>query len=164
MNFHKITYPDVNNGLGCRATLWVSGCTHRCKGCQNPETWCFKSGKPFTEESQRMLFDVIALPYIKGLTLSGGDPLDNYEGVLELLKDFRNTFGDSKDVWLYTGSTFEEIQEKYKEILDYVDFIVDGPFIEHLKDITLPFMGSSNQHIRKKDKNRWIILDNSEFD
>lgn len=151
MRVHKITYPDVNNGLGCRATLWVAGCSHHCKGCHNKETWSFKSGKEFNNEYKQKLFDIISLPYIKGLTLSGGDPLDSYNDVLALLKEFYDKFGDSKDVWLYTGYTMEELfANGWKEILYYVDYVVDGKYEEKERDISLAFRGSKNQIIYEK--------------
>ena len=151
MRFHKITYPDVNNGLGCRATLWIAGCSHNCEGCHNPETWSFMSGKEFTKEYEEKLFDIISLPYMDGLTLSGGDPLDSFEDVIELVKRFREKFGNSKNIWLYTGYTMQEIHgNKFNEILDYVDFIVDGRFELDKRDTTLAFRGSSNQNIYEK--------------
>ena len=151
MRIHKITYPDVNNGLGCRATLWVAGCSHHCKGCHNKETWSFMSGKEFDEEYKQKLFDIISLPYIKGLTLSGGDPLDNYNDILLLLQEFYEKFGDTKDVWLYTGYTMKELfANGWKEILWYVDYVVDGRYEEKERDISLAFRGSKNQIIYEK--------------
>ena len=90
MNISGISYPDVNNGLGCRVTLWVSGCNHHCKGCQNKETWDKKSGRVFSKEDKYKLFEILSKPYIKGLTLSGGDPLDTFDEVLQLVKEIRN--------------------------------------------------------------------------
>ena len=154
MNIHKITYPDVNNGLGCRATLWVSGCSHHCKGCHNKETWSFKSGKNFDDEYKEKLFNVISLPYIKGLTLSGGDPIDSYDEVLSLTKEFRDKFGETKDIWLYTGYTKDELYELGKnEILEFVDVLVDGRFDLSKRDVSLPFRGSSNQNLWRKNEN-----------
>ena len=152
MRFHNITYPDVNNGDGCRVTLWVAGCTHHCKGCHNPQTWGFKSGREFTEEIKENLYNVLDLPYIKGITLSGGDPLDSFDDILELVKDIRVNFSN-KDIWLFSGYTLEEIQNSEKSvILDYIDVLVDGEFKEELKDLTLKFRGSSNQRILYRDK------------
>ena len=151
MNYSGISYPDVNNGIGCRVTLFVSGCTHRCKGCHNKATWDFNFGKEFSNEVKNELFKVISKPYIKGLTLSGGDPLDNYDEILSLVKKFREYFGNTKDIWLYTGYLLEEMIENGKdEILKYIDVIVDGPYKEELRDITLAFRGSSNQRILHK--------------
>lgn len=151
MRFHNITYPDVNNGEGCRVTLWVAGCTHHCKGCHNPQTWSFKSGREFTEDIKNKLYNVLKLPYIKGITFSGGDPLDSFEDVFELIKDIKNSFND-KDIWLFSGYTLEDIQNSDKNIiLEYIDVLVDGEFKEELKDLSLKFRGSSNQRILYKD-------------
>lgn len=151
MRFHNITYPDVNNGEGCRVTLWVAGCTHHCKGCHNPQTWSFKSGREFTEDIKNKLYNVLKLPYIKGITLSGGDPLDSFDDIFELVKDIKNSFND-KDIWLFSGYTLEDIQNSEKNIiLEYIDVLVDGEFKEELKDLTLKFRGSSNQRILYKD-------------
>ena len=151
MRFHNITYPDVNNGDGCRVTLWVAGCTHHCKGCHNPQTWSFKSGKEFTEDIKNKLYNVLKLPYIKGITLSGGDPLDSFDDIFELVKDIKNSFND-KDIWLFSGYTLEDIQNSEKNImLEYIDVLVDGEFKEELKDLSLKFRGSSNQRILYKD-------------
>ena len=151
MRFHNITYPDVNNGEGCRVTLWVAGCTHHCKGCHNPQTWSFKSGREFTEDIKNKLYNVLKLPYIKGITLSGGDPLDSFDDIFELVKDIKNSFND-KDIWLFSGYTLEDIQNSEKNIiLEYIDDLVDGEFKEEVKDLSLKFRGSSNQRILYKD-------------
>jgi anaerobic ribonucleoside-triphosphate reductase activating protein len=141
----------VNNGEGCRVTLWVAGCTHHCKGCHNPQTWSFKSGREFTEDIKNKLYNVLKLPYIKGITLSGGDPLDSFDDIFELVKDIKNSF-NNKDIWLFSGYTLEDIQNSDKNIiLEYIDVLVDGEFKEELKDLTLKFRGSSNQRILYKD-------------
>lgn len=153
MNYHEINKCDVANGSGVRVVLYVSGCNIKCPHCQNPETWDFDSGVLFDENAKEILFNAISKPYIKGLTLSGGNPLDNYESVLELLKMFKNKFGNSKDVWLYSGYTLEEILDmNMSEILEYVDVLVDGKYIHELRDITLEFRGSKNQKILYKGK------------
>ena len=150
MKYSEITYPDVNNGEGCRVTLFVSGCSHRCKGCHNPETWNFDFGKDFNDDVKIRLFDIVSKPYIKGLTLSGGDPLDSYDDVLELVKEFRNRFGETKDIWVYTGYVIDDLLNLNKEeILEYVDVLVDGEYIEEQRDVSLAFRGSKNQRIIK---------------
>lgn len=147
MKFQTITYPDVGNGVGCRVVLWIQGCTHHCHNCQNPQTWDFHKGRDFTKEYKEKLFNILSLPYIKGLTLSGGDPLDSFEDTLSLVKEIKEMFPD-KDIWLYTGYTFEEILKSNKsDILPFIDYIVDGTYKEELKDTTLAFRGSSNQII-----------------
>lgn len=148
MNISGISYPDVNNGLGCRVTLWVSGCSHHCKGCQNKKTWDKKSGRVFSKEDKDKLFEILSKPYIKGLTLSGGDPLDSFNEVLQLVKEIRDTFGSTKDIWLYTGYTLDQINNsEKKEILPYINYLVDGLFELDKRDITLKFRGSTNQII-----------------
>lgn len=150
MKYSEITYPDVNNGEGCRVTLFVSGCSHRCKGCHNPETWNFDFGKDFNDDVKNRLFEIVSKPYIKGLTLSGGDPLDSYDDVLNLVKEFRKHFGELKDIWLYTGYMIDDLLDLNKEeILDYIDVLVDGKYDESQRDVSLPFRGSRNQRIIK---------------
>lgn len=155
MRILDITYPDVNNGTGFRVTLWVSGCSHRCKGCHNPETWDFKAGHEFCDDDKNVLFNALGNDYIKGLTLSGGDPICSYGDVLSLVSEIKENFKD-KDIWLFTGFTKEEMDDKYNEILKYVDVLVDGKFIEEEKDLSLAFRGSRNQRI-------WVKGDNGDF-
>ena len=139
---------DINNGPGICATLYVQGCSHHCKGCQNKETWDKKSGRVFSKEDKDKLFEILSKPYIKGLTLSGGDPLDSFNEVLQLVKEIRDTFGSAKDIWLYTGYTLEQINNsEKKEILPYINYLVDGLFELDKRDITLKFRGSTNQII-----------------
>lgn len=146
MNYGKIIYDDVANGPGCRTSLFVSGCRRHCKGCFNEETWDFGYGKPYTRETKWEILGSLANTYTDGLSVLGGEPLDPdnvmYVGhlcacVKQLLKD--------KTVWVYTGYKYEEIPEK--AILQYIDVLVDGPFIEEKKDLRLQFRGSSNQRI-----------------
>lgn len=158
MRYSAITYTDVNNGLGNRVTLWINGCKHQCEGCHNKETWQFNKGKLFDEDKRQQLFDILSLPYVKGLTLSGGDPLYSYNEVLPLCKEVKDKFKD-KDIWLYTGFTFDEIREQFTEILEYVDYVVDGRYEKDKRDVTLAFRGSTNQHIWHKDDNTWNIID-----
>lgn len=153
MNYHDIGEADVANGLGIRTVIWLSGCEHHCKGCFNENTWDGNSGKPFDEDVEKRLMEATDKPYVRGLTLSGGDPLFSYNnGLMELLKHFREHFKDTKDIWLYSGYTFKTIQRLFPKILEYVDVIVDGRFEENLHDARLAFRGSSNQVIwEKKD-------------
>lgn len=138
------------NGDGLRVTCWVSGCSIRCFNCYNPQTWDFNSGIPFTENTmQEILYD-LSKPYIKGFTLSGGHPLDTHNApkVLEIVKRVKMVF-PNKDIWIYTGYVWENIikDDTLKEILKRTDVLVDGAYIDELRDITLPFRGSSNQRI-----------------
>ncbi|MDO5517662.1 MAG: anaerobic ribonucleoside-triphosphate reductase activating protein [Clostridium sp.] len=149
MYYSKIKYNDVANGPGLRLSLFTSGCTHHCKGCFQPETWNFDNGEPFTSEVQKNIIEKSRSRYTAGLSLLGGDPLDNVDGILPLLKEYRDVFGNTKTIWLWTGYLFEEIinDEKMSEALPFIDVIVDGKFIEGQKDITLKYMGSSNQRV-----------------
>lgn len=157
MNYSGIINCSIVDGNGFRVALFTSGCKHHCVGCHNKETWDFNCGKPYTEEVEKILFDRIDKPYIKGLTLTGGDPLYHYEDILLLLKRFRDKFGGKKDVWLYTGFTFDDVKKDFNGILNYVDYVVDGQYEEEKRDETLAFRGSSNQIIwTKNDGNEWV--------
>lgn len=157
MNIVDITHPDVNNGLGCRITVWVSGCVHHCKGCHNPETWDFKYGRAFTDDDKKKIFEVLDKPYIKGITFSGGDPLCSYTDVLSLAKEIKEKY-PGKDIWVYTGFSFEHVREHMSEILDYVDYIVDGKFKIEERDVSLAFRGSKNQRIWKKEEGMFNVI------
>ena len=148
MRFHDITTCDVNNGEGFRVTLWVAGCTHHCQGCQNPETWDFKGGQPFGKEAHDYLFSELSKPYIQGVTFSGGDPLCSAGEVTALAKEIKEKL-PGKDIWLYTGFTIEQIEanDKLKQILPYVDVIVDGEYVKAIRDETLADRSSRNQRI-----------------
>ena len=150
MNIAKIETCSIENGKGFRVVLWCSGCSHRCKGCHNPETWDKSFGKEFTEEDKELLFSLLKEPYIKGITFSGGDPLyqTNLKDVEQLLKEIKEKFPD-KDIWLYTGYTWEELNRDVlrKKLLPYIDVIVDGKFILEQRNITIAFRGSTNQRI-----------------
>ena len=156
MRYHNITKCDLQNGDGIRVVLWISGCRLHCEKCQNPQTWAFNSGLKFDEQAKIELYEALKLPYISGLTLSGGNPLDSYEEVLLLVKEVKEKFPE-KDIWLYSGYYFEEIEQDYSEILDYVDVIVDGPYIDSSRSVTLNWRGSSNQNVYRKKDNCWSV-------
>ena len=156
MNYHKIEKTSVANGTGIRVVLWVSGCSLYCKGCHNPETWSIYSGKQFDEDAKLELYESLDKPYIQGITFSGGHPLEN-ENLLEvynLIQNIRIKY-KTKDIWLYTGLTWEEIMSKYDDITDKLrqiivsmcDVVVDGKYIEEQRDITLKWRGSRNQRV-----------------
>ena len=150
MNYEKIDKCSVSNGLGVRTVLWISGCNIHCKNCHNQSTWDFNSGIPFTDDTmQEILYD-LSKPYIKGLTLSGGHPLDphNAPKVLEIVKRVKMVF-PNKDIWIYTGYVWEDIikDDTLKEILKRTDVLVDGAYIDELRDISLPWAGSKNQRV-----------------
>ena len=176
MNYHNITYPDQNNGDGLRVVLWLSGCSHHCKGCQNPQTWDANSGVLFEESAKEEIFKELNKDYISGITLSGGDPLNeaNLDGVLGLVNQIRLLF-PQKTIWLYTGYRVRGIQEglfvltpniitdkisdhkeiinmanedvKRSDIIKKCDVLIDGRYIEEKRDITLKWCGSSNQRV-----------------
>lgn len=146
MNYHNITVDDMLNGDGLRTVLWVSGCDHRCRGCQNPQTWDKDSGIPFDADAREELFGYLSRDYMTGLTLSGGDPLyeANRADVEALVREVRERF-PNKTIWLYTGSLFEEIRSL--PMIAMIDVIVDGPYVEHLRDTQLHWKGSANQRV-----------------
>ena len=146
-----ITHPDVENGTGCRVTIWASGCPHHCPGCHNKHTWEYGQGKNVFDV-QEQIFEAVDKPYIKGITLSGGDPMGQSFPALQQLEifidDFKKEFPD-KDIWIYSGDTIENLVLSFikKRILMKCDTLVDGPFIQDLYDPDLEFRGSSNQRI-----------------
>lgn len=151
MNYAAIKTRDIANGPGVRVSLFVSGCRHRCKKCFNREAWDFAYGEPYTPSTQMQLLDAVKPRYIAGLSLLGGEPFEpeNRRALIELLRAFRERF-PHKSVWCYTGFTFEALQREgddAQELLSLVDVLVDGPFVEELKDPSLLFRGSSNQRI-----------------
>ena len=153
MNFADIKRVDVANGPGVRVSLFVSGCTHRCPGCFNPETWDFAFGAPFGEEQLRELLTLLDKPYIRGLSLLGGEPFEpeNQGAVLALVRRARREL-PQKDIWCYTGYLFEELAAGQvgahgRDLLEQLDVLVDGPFVEAQKDLKLRFRGSGNQRI-----------------
>lgn len=146
MRYHNITKDDMLNGDGLRTVLWVAGCSHCCKECQNPVTWDANGGLLFNEEAKEELFSELQKDYISGITLSGGDPLffSNRADILALVKEIRGKFPD-KTIWLYTGFVWETIEQL--EIMNYIDVLVDGEFIVEQKDTQLHWRGSSNQRV-----------------
>ena len=158
MKYLDILDCDIADGEGVRVALFVSGCSHHCKGCHNPQSWNPENGKEFTEEVKEKLFKLIDRPYIDGLTLTGGDPLfcNNIFEIKKLCLEFKQRF-PNKTIWLYTGYKLEEI--KALDFLPCIDVLVDGRFEIDRRDITLPFRGSSNQRIIDvKETNRQGVL------
>lgn len=146
MNYHNITKDDMLNGDGLRVVLWVSGCSHGCKGCHNRITWDPNDGLPFDTAARQEIFDELEKPYVSGLTLSGGDPLfpGNRDTVTDIAREVKEKYPD-KTIWLYTGYTWEDISSL--PVFQYVDIVVDGKFVESLKDNKLHWRGSSNQRV-----------------
>ena len=156
MHYAIIKDCDIANGPGVRVSLFVSGCTHRCKGCFNKEAWDFHYGKPFTQETIDQILEMLKPSYIKGLTLLGGEPFEpqNQGPVVDLLRQIKQRYPE-KSIWAFSGYLFDrdilsgklgewEITQEY---LSYLDVLVDGPFIEEKKDLMLRFRGSSNQRL-----------------
>ena len=156
MNYAAIKKHDIANGPGVRVSLFVSGCTHHCEGCFNPETWDFQYGTPYTAETELEILEALEPDYIRGLSLLGGEPLEpeHQAALLPLLRRFSRLYPD-KTIWCYTGYTFEtdlldrmcNEWEYTKELLSYIDVLVDGEFIDEQKDLSLRFKGSRNQRI-----------------
>lgn len=163
MKYASIKYCDIANGLGCRTVLFVSGCRNHCKGCFQPETWAFDYGNDFTDEVQDEILKSLAPAYVQGLTLLGGDPFEeeNQKALLPFVRKVRRQY-PNKDIWAYTGYIYDKdlveggrkYTEDTDELLSMIDILVDGPFVEELKDITLKFKGSSNQRVMDLQKTR----------
>ena len=146
MRYHNITHDDMLNGDGLRVVLWVSGCEHKCYNCHNKITWNINNGLIFDNNAKEEIFSQLEKDYIKGITFSGGDPLhkQNRTEVFNLVKEIKTKF-PKKDIWLYTGYTWEEINDL--DIIDYIDVLVDGKYIEELSNPELEWRGSSNQRV-----------------
>ena len=158
MHYGEIKNCDIANGLGVRVSLFVSGCRNFCHNCFNQVTWDFKYGNPFTEETENKIIEMLKPDFINGITILGGEPLEpeNQKDVLELLKNIKSIYGNTKTIWMYSGFTFEELTEDgncrantiyIRDIFKQLDVLVDGRFDEKLKDIRLKFRGSSNQRL-----------------
>ena len=148
MNYSQIRTMDISNGEGIRTSIFVSGCNRHCKGCFNKEAWDFNSGKNFNSEKYLKIYDLLKKPYCAGLSILGGEPFDQKDNYLliELCKA-AHTIG--KDVWVWSGYTFEELKkdDKKLELLQECDILVDGPFIDEQKDLSLKWRGSTNQRV-----------------
>lgn len=146
MNYLKIDKCSTSNGIGCRVVIWVSGCNHHCKNCQNPQTWNKDSGIPFDLDTIFEICNQLDKPYISGITFSGGDPLlpDNRE-IIQAISTLVKFYYPAKTQWLYTGYKWEEVKDL--EIIKYLDVIVDGKYVDSQRDVTLAWRGSSNQRV-----------------
>ena len=144
MRYHNITHDDMLNGEGLRVVLWVSGCTHKCDKCQNPMTWDINDGLEFDEKPKEEIMSELDKSYVSGLTLSGGDPLhpENREEITALAKEIKENY-PQKTIWLYSGFTWEQISNL--EIMKYTDVLIDGKYVDELRDTNLHWKGSSNQ-------------------
>lgn len=155
MNYGEIKNCDIANGLGVRVSLFVSGCTHHCKNCFNPQTWDFAYGEEFTHDVEDKIISMLEPEYISGLTILGGEPFEpvNQEALVTFIKRVKKIY-PSKSIWMYSGYTFEQLMgessahcEYTDEILSNIDVLVDGEFVEEKKKITLKFRGSENQRV-----------------
>ena len=156
MYYSAIKYTDIANGLGVRTVLFVSGCRNRCKGCFQPETWNFCNGQPFDSLAEDRIIESLLPDYIKGLTLLGGDPFEpeNQEGLIAFVRRVKKEC-PGKDIWAYTGYLLDKDlvpggklhTQVTDELLSYIDVLVDGPFVEAKKSLSLKFKGSANQRV-----------------
>lgn len=178
-NLHimAVTGPDINNGPGFRVTIWVSGCTHACPGCQNKHTWKYGQGHklddmvPYHLTCKEKILNLIGDKHIDGVTISGGDPLDQSAQALKELAKFLSNIKKrypEKSIWLYTGYLIEDLKNyPYKEVIKNCDVIIDGPYIKEKRNITIPFRGSTNQRIIDVQKsfkeNKICTIDDLEF-
>ncbi len=146
MRYHNITKDDMLNGDGLRVVLWVAGCEHHCPNCQNPITWDIDGGIEFDDDAKEEIFTELSKDYVSGITFSGGDPLHkrNRADVGALIDEIADKF-PNKTIWLYSGYEWSDIKEL--PLMKKVDIMVDGPFIERLKDTQLLWRGSSNQRV-----------------
>ncbi len=172
MNYAEIKDCDIANGLGVRISLFVSGCTHHCKGCFNEATWDFNYGKPFTKEVEDKIIEMMKPSYINGLTLLGGEPFElaNQHALLPFIRRVKETY-PNKNIWAYSGYLLDRDllkesrahDEDTINLLSYIDVLVDGPFVLSLKDISLKFKGSSNQRIidvkKSLEKNEVVLYE-----
>lgn len=163
MNFAQIRKYDVANGPGIRTTIFVTGCTHKCHNCFNEEYQDFDFGDPWTQKETDEVIRDLKLDEVKGLTILGGEPFQNEVDLLEIIRDIKKEV--QKDIWIFSGYTYEEIlkdQDK-KKLLEECDVLVDGRFVEALKDLNLRFRGSSNQRIidikKSLDENKVVLFD-----
>lgn len=177
MNYHNITYPDQNNGDGLRIVLWVAGCEHHCTNCQNQQTWSPQSGIPFDKNAMNEILNELKKDYISGITFSGGDPLHpkNVQNVLKIVDEIRVSY-PTKNIWLYTGYTWEQIMhpiisdinskqlkilQMRKELVSKCDVLIDGRYVDELRDVSLHWRGSSNQrviNVQETLKQKQIVL------
>lgn len=168
MYYSAIKYMDIANGLGVRTVLFVSGCRNHCKGCFQPETWNFCNGKVFDKQAADAIVESLKPAYIKGLTLLGGDPFEpeNQKGLIDFVRRVKKECPD-KDIWAYTGYLLKPDLEPggkvhtevTDELLSYIDVLVDGPFVEEKKSLSLKFKGSANQRVidMKQYQNHGVI-------
>ena len=162
MRISKIETNSLNNGPGIRLVVWCQGCSLKCNNCHNPESWDACGGREFTDDDTNFIMNYLNYNYVAGVTLSGGHPLEDYNIVActELCKGIKSSFNE-KTIWLYTGRLWEDVKDL--PIMKYVDVLVDGPYIDELRDISLPYRGSKNQRVidvqKSLKKNKPILYE-----
>ena len=162
MRYNKIRKMDISDGPGVRVSIFMQGCTFKCKNCFNPETHDFKGGTEFTDETIDKVLSLAKPDHIKGLSVLGGEPMHpvNIDGTMKLVKTFKEKYPD-KSVWVWSGFLYDDIMERNEEIFNYIDVLVDGQYDDSLHDPTLKWKGSSNQRVidvQKSLKNKKIVL------
>lgn len=162
MRYAQIREMDISNGEGIGIALFTQGCPYHCKNCFNPETWSFDKGYKWTKNDEDKIINLLEPDYIKRLTILGGEPLvkRNKKDLYELLKKVKEKYPHKK-IWMYTGGEYELIKNEFSEILDYTDILIDGRYIDELKDFSLKFRGSSNQRVidikKTREKNEIVL-------
>ncbi|MDY4575867.1 MAG: anaerobic ribonucleoside-triphosphate reductase activating protein [Intestinibacter sp.] len=164
MRFSKIKDNDIANGLGVTMSLWTQGCPHHCKGCFNGETWDFNAGQEFEDSDLKYIIENINKNNVhRDLSILGGEPLcpENVDGVIEVCKMFKEKFPEKK-IYLWTGYTVEQFNQKQKDVLNYIDVLVDGPFVQDKRNLSLMMRGSSNQRVidvkKSIDENKIVLF------
>ena len=161
MRYAQIRKTDISNGPGIRVSIFVQGCAFHCKNCFNSDTWDFDGGKEFTDKEMNYLLSLGENCHTKGLSVLGGEPLhpNNVECVIEICRRYKEKFPD-KTIWLWTGYLYENLNDRQKEILEYIDVLVDGQFVDELRDFRLKYCGSSNQRVIdvKASKDKLVLV------
>lgn len=163
--YNTIRRMDISNGPGVRVSIFFQGCHFHCKDCFNSETWDFEGGKEFTDKEIDLILDLASKDYIKGLSILGGEPLHpkNVDSTLKLVKAFKDKYPD-KTIWCWTGYTYEDLDDKQKQVVNNLDVLVDGQFKIDLKNLKLKYSGSSNQRVidikKTKDNNSLVLINN----
>ena len=164
MRFSKIKDNDIANGLGVTMSLWTQGCPHHCKGCFNGETWDFNAGEEFEDSDLKYILENINKNNVhRDLSILGGEPLcpENVDGVIEVCKIFKEKFPEKK-IYLWTGYVVEQFNEKQRNVLNYIDVLVDGPFVQDKRNLSLMMRGSSNQRVidvkKSIDENKIVLF------
>lgn len=177
LRYKTITSPDINNGIGCRMTIWICGCKHNCPGCHNKELQNYNQGEPLYNDEvlKSIIKELEEKPYLRGITFSGGDPLsqdkESLKELNEIIYVLKNLTNREFDIWIYTGDVINQLvfydNDIYSKILRQCDVLVDGPYIQQLRDITLPFRGSKNQRLidlkKSFEKLKIVLLDIDEI-